>query len=285
MLEVAVIIVFICGNYLKIILWICDLSCLRLFKFIIVFVWSYFWYFILCCEIVINIMRLGIEYSGGLFIAETVNYCTFRVPRFRSLKGLMDEITSDFCGPTISNSTYHISAHESVRFRHFIFSLFLGLFVKKSFNLLLKQTLHLQKTNILTLTGEAWYHSATHKTNKFKKIPQLLSQTRYRNTHDLSQTVVFYIGNPPKMVSIQVGELLYSNSSPMIPMMLLFPCFALVTYQPVWIWRALWYCLIGDFELGLSKFSLREVHGPPMVYSCLAWAQSPSSPRGIQGDC
>ena len=64
-------------------------------------------------------MRLGIEYSGGLFIAETVNYCTFRVPRFRSLKGLMDEITSDFCGPTISNSTYHISAHESVRFRHF----------------------------------------------------------------------------------------------------------------------------------------------------------------------
>ena len=95
-------------------------------------------------------MRLGIEYSGGLFIAETVNYCTFRVPRFRSLKGLMDEITSDFCGPTISNSTYHISAHESVRFRHFITSLFFGSFVKKSFNLLLKQTLHLQKTNILT---------------------------------------------------------------------------------------------------------------------------------------
>lgn len=156
-----------------------------MFKFIIVFVWSYFWYFILCCVIVINIMMLGIEYSGGLFIAETVNYCTFRVPRFRSLKGLMDEITSDFCGPTISNSTYHISAHESVRFRHFIFSLFLGLFVKKSFNLLLKQTLHLQKTNILTLTGEAWYHSATYKTNKFKKIPRLLSQTRYRNTHTI----------------------------------------------------------------------------------------------------
>ena len=40
------------------------------------------------------------------------------------------------------------------------------------------------------------------------------------------KTVVFYIGNPPKMVSMQVAELLYTNSSPMIPIM----C---VPYQPV----------------------------------------------------
>ena len=33
------------------------------------------------------------------------------------------------------------------------------------------------------------------------------------------KTVVFYIGNPSKMVSIQVGELLYTNSPPIIPKM------------------------------------------------------------------
>ena len=53
------------------------------------------------------------------------------------------------------------------------------------------------------------------------------------------KTVVSYIGNPAKMVSIQVGELLYTNSPPMIPMMCVFPCFGLVTYQPVGVRRAL----------------------------------------------
>lgn len=49
MLEVAVIIILII-LYLKL-LWICDLSCLSLFLRE-----ANFWYFILCCEIVINII-------------------------------------------------------------------------------------------------------------------------------------------------------------------------------------------------------------------------------------
>ena len=85
--------------------------------------------------------------------------------------------------------------------------------------------------SIWTSTDEVGYHSATIKSqqNESQKISRFPTFTDFREKLLVNldkrmrfecKTVVIYGGNPSKMVSIHVGELLYTNSSPMIPMML-----------------------------------------------------------------